>query len=67
MTLSKMLTLAELDVGRVNLLLVCSDVDHVRPVLSGAHDPIDLRGGRIVTGHAFRPFCREPKLAANKG
>ena len=41
-------------------------MDHVRPVLSSTHNPINLRGGRIVSGNSFRPLGSEPQFAANK-
>ncbi len=54
------------DVGRVDLLLVRGDVNHVRPVLAGTHDPIDPGGLRIIARDGFRSFRREPDLSSNK-
>jgi hypothetical protein len=38
----------------------------VRPVLAGAHDPINLGGCGIIARDGFRAFDCEPDLSSNK-
>ena len=53
-------------VGCADFLLVRCDVNHVRPVLAGAHDPIDLCGCRIIIRYDLSAFGREPDLSSDK-
>src|ERR1035438_7853019 len=44
-------------------LAVRKDVQHVGPVLSCSHDPVDLAGSRVIAADRFGCFCRKPYLA----
>lgn len=47
-------------------MLVRRDVNHVRPVLAGAHDPIDFLGLGIKAADGFGGFRGEPDFAADE-
>ena len=51
---------------RVDLLLIRGDVEHVRPVLPGAHAPVDPGRRRIIAANGLGALGREPHFSANE-
>jgi hypothetical protein len=54
-------------VGGNDLFGVREDVDHVGTVLSGAHDPVDFAGARVIASDGPGRFGSEPDFALREG
>jgi hypothetical protein len=50
-------------VGSQDALPIGKHIDHVRPVLSRSHDPVDLVRRRVVAADGLRRLGRKPHLA----
>jgi len=54
------------DVSRNNTLHIFGNEEHVRPVLTRTHDPVDAFLFGVVARYGLRRFGRKPDFAADK-